>query len=87
MKKKFVFAALSLVTAGIVTFTSYKTLYQDENIVESILGENVEALTRGESGRGFYQRSSGKCGLPCEYKTWVSCRSGGKYECQPSDCC
>lgn|GEM_PF-1946302 len=88
MKRKIVFSVLSLVTVGVVTFASYKTFYQNKNVVDLMLGENIEALTYGEGGgSGFYQRSSGSCPSPCGYKKWVSCKSGGHEECYASDCC
>ena len=86
MKRKFVFSVLTLVTAGIVAFTGYKTFSQNKTDVELMLGENIEALTLGESG-GNYTKSTGPCPSPCSYKKWVSCKTGGSDECYPSDCC
>lgn len=31
-------------------------------------------------------KTSGKCADPVSYKTWVSCKSGGTEDCNPSDC-
>ena len=87
MKKSFMFPMLTLAMIGSVTFAGYKSLDQNLAVVELMLGENIEALTYGENGYGGYTRSTGACPSPCEYKKWVSCRSGGVEDCFPSDCC
>ncbi|HEY9542146.1 MULTISPECIES: hypothetical protein [Bacteroidales] len=53
MKGKFIFSALCLVAAGIVTYASYKTLEGKTAVADLMLDENVEALTDGE-GYGNY---------------------------------
>lgn len=88
MKRKLIFSALCFVATGCITFASYKTFCQNKNVVEVMLVENIEALTQDESGyKGNYTKSSGYCPAPCRYKKWVSCKSGEKEECYPSDCC
>lgn len=87
MKKVLFFVAL-FVGICVIAIGAYGwNVYSNNSAKGSLLFmENVEALSRGESAGG-YTRSSGKCSRPCEYKTWVSCKSGGSDECYPSDCC
>ena len=86
MKRKFLFSLTALATVALASFTAYKSFTPQLSEADILLNENIEALTRGELG-GLYKRSSGRCSIPCEYKNWVSCKTGGNSDCYPSDCC
>lgn len=86
MKKILFFVALFVGVCTIAIGVYSWNIYSTSTESSLLLMENVEALSRGESAGG-YTKSSGKCNRPCEYKTWVSCKSGGPDECYPSDCC
>lgn len=80
-------AVVCVIAAGTGSWKVYSDYSQNHN-ESDLLMENVEALSSGaEAGSGYYERSSGNCSAPCEYKKWVSCKSGGTKECSPSDCC
>lgn len=91
MKKKILLSVFTLAVVAVTTFTSYKTFGAKATVAELMLDENIEALTQGESNEldrtRFYQRSASRCPFPCEYRTSVTCKSGGREVCSAADCC
>lgn len=80
MKKTKIFFALSLLTG--ISF-----LYSpQQELVDDLVLENIEALSQNDQSSGFYEKYTGNCSGNVYYKKWVSCKSGGKEACSPSDC-
>lgn len=86
MKKKIIISTFAIAAMALTVFTGYKTFGPKKSMSDLLLDENIEALTQGEIG-GSYNREIFPCSEPCKYKHSVSCESGGKEECYPSDCC
>ncbi|TGY25140.1 NVEALA domain-containing protein [Bacteroides caecimuris] len=84
MKKK-VMGIIAVVAIAVVA--GYNVCASQNNMKLSDLTlSNMDALAFPEIGTGFYHRYTYQCPIPVEYKTAVSCTSGGHDECYPSDC-
>ena len=86
MRKKTIMSAFAIAIVAMTAFAGYKTMSHQSTAADLMLDENVEALTEGETV-GSYVRSTSVCPSRCSYKKSVSCKSGGREECYPSDCC
>ncbi len=83
MKNKIRFMLVITIVMVVAGYNVYKS--QEVSVVELIL-VNYEAIAGEELGTGNYTRCTSQCPPPIQYKTAVSCMSGGREECYPSDC-
>lgn len=89
MKKKAFLTLPCIAAVAIATFVGKKAFESNALERNSILLENVEALTKPE--QYGYKVTTGPCPMPVEYKRWQVCDFGrGKEytlaDCMNSDC-
>ena len=85
MKKKG-FIVVFIIAVAIVA--GYN-MYQSRKIVglSNLVVANIEALANDDEVKLGYEVTTSQCPYPVEYKTSVSCSSGGEEpECSASDC-
>lgn len=90
MKTKFLkatLAAVCIVATGVGSWKAYSAYEQNGDEADLLLTENIEAMSSNTEASGYYVKSTGSCSDPCGYKRWVACKTGGKEDCSPSDCC
>ncbi len=82
--KNVIMSMVGILVLGLMSYT-YSS-YKNKQVESSLLLENIEAFTQGESSIGW-EISSGPCPHPIQYKKWITCKRGGEEtDCMPSDC-
>lgn len=84
MKKKIL---IGLFAAIIIAISGYNVcLSKNKTQLLDLVMSNYEALANDSESGGGYNVFTSQCPPPIQYKTAVSCQSGGREECYPSDC-
>lgn len=85
MKKKILLSGLIAIIFAVSGYNVY--LSKKKVQLVDLIMSNYEALASdAEVGTGRYTVYTYQCPPPIQYKTSVSCQSGGHDECYPSDC-